>query len=98
MTNAVLLPHVLELNFIKIQDKINRLSDYIGIENGYDGFLSFIQDLNSFLNVPNGLSELGVLEEDIDRIINSALKDPSKDGNPIKLNAKNLRAVLETAM
>ena len=98
LTNGVLLPYVLKFNFKKIQNKINNLSSYLNIKNGFDGFLSFVEDLNTSLDVPHGLSELGVLEKDIDRIIEGALKDPSQASNPIKLNTKNLAAILTSAM
>jgi len=98
LTNGVLLPHVLKFNFEKIKLKINNLSSYLNISNGFDGFLSFVENLNKSLDVPDGLSELGVLERDIDRIIEGALKDPSQASNPIKLNAKNLAAILTSAM
>ena len=85
-------------NYIKIRNKIDRLSSYLGLQNGFDGFLSFVEDFNTSLDIPNGLLELGVLEKDLDRIINGALKDPSKGGNPISLNAKNLGVLLTNAM
>ena len=50
------------------------------------------------MNIPINLSEIGVLEEDIDRIVEGALKDPSKDGNPVKLDTKNLKKLLISAI
>ncbi|PQM61673.1 MAG: alcohol dehydrogenase, partial [Rhodobacteraceae bacterium] len=77
---------------------INSLSRYLNINNGFDGFLSFVKNLNKALNIPINLSEIGVLEGDIDRIVEGALKDPSKNGNPVKLNAKNLKKLLISAI
>jgi len=98
LTNAILLPHVLEFNYKNIVNKINSLSRYLNINNGFDGFLSFVKNLNKALNIPINLSEIGVLEGDIDRIVEGALKDPSKNGNPVKLNAKNLKKLLISAI
>ena len=98
LTNAVLLPYVLQFNYEKIHHKINSLSSYINIDNGFDGFLSFVNNLNKSLKVPSCLSELGVAEKDIDQIVHGAMKDPSKDGNPIKLDAENIKSLLLSAM
>ena len=98
LTNAVLLPHVLNFNKDKVANKINCLASYLDIVDGFDGFIAFINDLNIALDVPKGLSELGVLEEDIKLIVEGALKDPSKDGNPEELNNKNLTDILIGAM
>ncbi len=98
LTNAVLLPHVLNFNKDKVANKINCLASYLDIVDGFDGFIAFINGLNIALDVPKGLSELGVLEEDIKLIVEGALKDPSKDGNPEELNNKNLTDILIGAM
>ena len=98
LTNAVLLPHVLRFNSEKIEEKMDDLASYLNIKNGFEGFLSYIDDLTAALNVPKGLSKLGVVAEDIERIIQGALKDPSKDGNPRELNSENLRTLIISAM
>lgn len=98
LTNAVLLPHVLNFNKDKVAYKINCLASYLDIDDGFDGFISFINGLNRALDVPRGLSELGVIKEDIKWIVEGALKDPSKDGNPEELNNKNLTDILIGAM
>ena len=98
LTNAILLPHILEFNRNKIEQKINDLSAYLDINQGFDGFLFFVKSLNLALDIPRGLSDLGVLETDIKKIVNGALQDPSKDGNPVKLNSTNLEALILKAM
>jgi len=50
-----------------------------------------VDDLNAFLEVPRSLSELGIKNPDIDRIVSSALNDPSTAGNPINMTINNTR-------
>lgn len=98
LTNAVLMPFVLRFNRTAIERKIDSLANYLEIKNGFDGFLSFIEKLNSELNVPKSLLSLGVALSDVDRIVEDALKDPSTTGNPKELTKENLHSLIITAL
>ncbi|MEE2774785.1 MAG: iron-containing alcohol dehydrogenase [Pseudomonadota bacterium] len=95
MTNAVILPYVLIFNRKKIEGKINDVANYLEIDGGFDGFLSFVRGLNFSLQVPETLSGLGVKIDAINKIVEGALKDPSRYGNPKKLTAENTKLLLE---
>ncbi len=95
MTNAVLMPFVLKFNKSEIELKIDALATYLQIENGFEGFMAFLDDLMRNLGVPRSLEALGATKIDIDLIVKGALSDPSRLGNPIKLTSKNLRLLLE---
>ena len=69
-------------------------SNYLSINGGFDGFCSFVDDLNQSLNIPKKLSGLGIDNPDIERIVSGALKDPSTGGNPIKMTPENTRELL----
>ncbi|MBZ8118325.1 iron-containing alcohol dehydrogenase [Roseovarius sp. LXJ103] len=89
-TNAVCMPAVLELNAPMIADRFRIAAAYLDIENGFDGFRSFVQEFNDALGIPKGLKALGVDPAKIDALIPSALSDPSCGGNPITLTAENI--------
>lgn len=89
-TNAVLMPAVLHLNKPEIEAKIEKASDYLGLNNGWNGFCELVNELNSHLKIPPTLMELGVRNPDLELIIDEALKDPSCGGNPSPLNRSNL--------
>ena len=93
-TNAVCMPAVLQFNKSAIKDLIEDASNYLSIKGGFDGFCSFVDDLNQSLNIPKKLSGLGVDNPDIERIVSGALKDPSTGGNPIKMTPENTRELL----
>lgn len=93
-TNAVCMPAVLQFNKPAIKNLLKEASNYLGINGGFDGFCSYVDDLNTFLEVPRSLSELGIKDPDIDRIVSSALNDPSTAGNPINMTISNTRDLL----
>ena len=93
-TNAVCMPAVLQFNKPTIQDLIAQAANYLEIAGGFDGFCTYVDDLNSSLGIPKNLLELGVKKPDIERIVAGALADPSADGNPIKMTKENTRQLL----
>ena len=93
-TNAVCMPAVLKFNQPAITGILENAANYLGIENGFDGFCSYVDQLNASLGIPNNLHELGIKNPDIDRIVAEALIDPSTAGNPIKMTQENTTALL----
>lgn len=83
MTNAVLMPYVLEANRSAIESVIERLAAYLGLRDGFDGFLEQILTMRSELGVPHRLTELGVDPAQVASIAAAAALDPSASGNPI---------------
>lgn len=94
MTNAVVLPVVLKLNRPAIEERINAAAAYLGIDGGFDGFYRHIMQLRATLEVPDKLSALGADDNRVEELTQLALTDPSAGGNPIKLDEKNVRAML----
>ncbi len=94
-TNAVFLPAVLEFNAEAIWNRFDRAAAYLGIDGGFDGFRTFVDTLNERLGIPKTLTELGVRDPDIDRLVTDALRDPSTGGNPVEMTESNTRALYE---
>src|SRR6056300_1243189 len=59
-TNAVVMQAVLQFNRPAIDKRLERAAAYLGIDGGFDGFYAYVGELNSALNIPANLSELGV--------------------------------------
>lgn len=93
-TNAVCMPAVLQFNKPKIRGKLARAANYLSIQRGYDGFCSYVDDLNAEMGIPKTLTELGVTDPDIDRIVAGALSDPSTGGNPVEMTTENTTKLL----
>ncbi|QYX56304.1 iron-containing alcohol dehydrogenase [Roseovarius sp. SCSIO 43702] len=97
-TNAVCMPAVLDLNAPAIADRFDRAASYIGVEGGFDGFRTFVQEFNDSFGIPRKLSEMGVSKTSIDELVTMALDDPSCGGNPVPLTRENLHHLFEATI
>jgi alcohol dehydrogenase len=98
LTNAVLLPYVLDFNREAIYDKIDRLAAWLGLEGGFAGFLDFLLRLRRDLGVPHTLDRIGVDAERIDAMAEMAVADPNAAGNPRMLTVSDARDLYERAI
>ena len=90
-TNAVCMPEVLKFNADVIRDRFNLAAGYLGIDGGFEGFQSFVQEFNDGFEIPRKLSEMGVTADKMDALVEGAISDPSCGGNPVELTRENLR-------
>lgn len=97
MTNAVVMPAVLEANRPAIEAKIARLGAYMGVDGGFDGFLRFVHALRAELGVPDTLAGLGVPRTERGRIVEMALVDPTAGGNPLPFTRELAARMLDAA-
>lgn len=98
MTNAVVMPMVLEMNRPAIEDRLARVAAYLGIAGGYEGFVGFVMELRQRLGVPENLRQMGVGDEKLDLLVSEALRDPSCGGNPVRMDRENTQALLEACL
>lgn len=94
-TNAVVMEEVLRFNRAAIEAKIADVAGYLGLAGGLDGVLDLVNALNKALHIPKNLAKLGVVDPDLDRLVEMALRDPSVGGNPVEMTAQNTRALIE---
>lgn len=97
-TNAVVMQQVLLLNRPEVEDRLTQAAAYLGIEGGFDGFYAYVGELNASLGIPANLTELGVIDPDIDALVASALQDPSCGGNPVTLTKENVTALFNACL
>ena len=93
-TNAVVMQPVLNYNRSAIEQRIERVAAYLDIKGGFDGFYSYVGELNAALGIPANLTELGVTNPDLDKLTQMALEDPSCGGNPIEMTEENTRELI----
>jgi len=91
MTNAIVLPAVIQFNRDAIEDRVVLLASYLGIDGGFDGFYQWILSFSEQLGVPKKLRDIGVDSEKIDTLALMATEDPSAQGNPKKLTVEITR-------
>ena len=97
-TNAVVMPMVLDFNRDAIEDRITAAAAYLGIAGGFDGFRAKVMELRETLAIPANLTAMGVKPEDLDRLTDMALEDPSCGGNPVVMTRENTRALFDACM
>lgn len=95
MTNAIALPAVVRFNRPAIEERVERLAAYLGIEGGFDGFYDWLLSFSKALEVPEKMSALGVDRKQIDLLAKMAVEDPSAGGNPIALTEEITRKLYE---
>ena len=97
-TNAICMPAVLQLNAPAIKSRFDLVANYLEIKGGFEGFCSFVQDLNDHLEIPRKLSDIGVINPNIPELASMALLDPSCNGNPITLTKENTIELFEACI
>ena len=97
--NAILMPYVLKVNHKNIEQRIDRLTYYMGLaETGFDGFLNWVLQLRKDLGIPHTLAEINIDDSQTDKIAKMAFEDPSAGGNPISLSIAQYRQLFEHAV
>jgi alcohol dehydrogenase class IV len=91
LTNAVVMPYVLQFNRDAIAARMEELARYLDLpEISFSGVLDWVVSLRRELEIPKTLSDLGVTEEMIDRLAPMAAADPSTASNPLPCTAADM--------
>ena len=99
LTNAVVMPYVLEFNRASIEDKMAALARYLGLGGtGFEAVQRWILELRARIGIPHTLSDIGVPSEAASRLAPMALVDPSSATNPVTLTASGLEFLFENAL
>jgi alcohol dehydrogenase class IV len=86
--NAVVMPYVLAYNFTYIEERLDRLAKYMGLDNPTaQGFVDWTVNLKARLGIPMTVAELTMTEDHIEQFAGMAEHDPAGFGNPIKMTA-----------
>lgn len=99
LTNAVMMPYVLDFNRPAIEDKMARLAAWLGLPGpSFAAFQDWVLALRAEVGIPERLDGIGVGEERIDEIARMAAEDPTAPTNPIPVGAAEMRQMFEAAL
>ena len=99
LTNAILLPAVLDFNAPEIGDKIPPMAQAMGLkEPSFEAFHGWVCELLDALDIPKTLAEIGVPADCAPRIAAKALQDSAAGTNPRGLSVQDIEAVLHQAL
>jgi alcohol dehydrogenase class IV len=94
LTNAILLPYVMQVNRATIEAKCDHLARVLDVGNdGFDSVMAWILDLRRELEIPHTLADIGVTEDKSALIGEEATVDPSAGGNPRPLDADSYEQI-----
>jgi alcohol dehydrogenase class IV len=99
LTNAVLMPYVLEYNRSAIEDRMARLAAYLGFENpSFTAIMNWVLELKERFNIPVGLVGLGLDDSKADEIAEKAAVDPTAPTNAIPLTVADMKTIFMNAL
>ena len=99
LLNAILMPYVLQANKEVINERIVRLARFIDLpECTFDGFLNWVLDMRSSLNIPHTLAEIGIDQQQQSLVAAMAIEDPSAAGNPINFTTDQYQQIFINAV
>ncbi len=99
LTNAVVMPYVLRHNAAVIEDKMNRLSAWLGLPGGGNSaVLDWVLALRAEIGIPETLADIGVGDERIQQLSEMAAVDPTAGGNPMPVGVPELEAMFRDAI
>jgi alcohol dehydrogenase class IV len=94
LTNAVVMPYVLEFNRKAIEEKLTRLAAWIGLPNpSFKSVMGWVLALRKEIGIPHTLKEIGVGTEKLDMLSEMAAVDPTVGTNPIPVGVPELKAM-----
>jgi alcohol dehydrogenase class IV len=97
LTNAVLMPYVLEYNRPAIETRFASVARSLGLD-GFDGFLAWVLELRAGLKIPHTLAALNVTVASLDHLAQEAFLDPNTPDNPRPADAAAMRRILAAAL
>ncbi len=99
LTNAVLLPYVMQFNRPAIEGRMDLLCRVLGLKDvGYGALLEWVMQFRADLGIPDTLAHMDVPEDRAGDVGKLAESDPSTGGNPRPMNAADMQAVFLNAV
>tara|TARA_B100000700_G_scaffold311758_1_gene394430 strand:+ start:1683 stop:2900 length:1218 start_codon:yes stop_codon:yes gene_type:complete len=97
LSNGIFMPYVLTFNRSTIENKIGKLSEYLGLkEDSFNSFVDWIIALKEQIKIPHTISEsTKITDQDIEKMSPMALDDPCTPGNPKKLTLDDMVSMYE---
>lgn len=94
LTNAVVMPYVLDFNRPAIEDRMTDLARYLDLPDpSFAGVLDWVLDLRERIGIPHTLKDIGVEELHAHHLAPMAAADPSSPTNPVPLDAASLESL-----
>jgi alcohol dehydrogenase class IV len=97
LTNAVLMPYVLQFNRPAIEGPVAALAAYMGLEPTFKAYFDAVMALGERIGIPRRITDIGVARQDFQRLAVMALPDFNAGCNPRQLDVASLVSILDAA-
>jgi len=99
LANAVNLPYGMQFNIAGFEDRFQKIAQTLNLkgENG-DAVVKYLFDLNSRVNIPHKLSDIGVKNEHIETLADLAFSDFAHPNNPKPVSRADFKQLYLTAL
>ncbi|MDE7123284.1 MAG: iron-containing alcohol dehydrogenase, partial [Alistipes sp.] len=105
VANALLLPVVMEFNAPAALDKYVDIARAMGVyapgmsrEQAADAAVRAVRELSVRVGIPQHLTELGIREEDLERLAEAAAADVCTPGNPREVDTNTILQLYRKAL
>lgn len=99
LANAVNIPYGMEFNIKGFEDKFRRIARTLELkdESG-EGVVKYLFDLNSKVNIPHKLRDIGVKNEHIETLADLAIADFAHPNNPKPVSREDFKSLYLKAL
>ncbi|MDR6783750.1 alcohol dehydrogenase class IV [Pedobacter africanus] len=99
LANAVNIPYGMEFNIAGFEDKFRRIARTLELkEETGAAVVQYLFNLNSKINIPHHLSDIGVKSEHIDKLADMALADFAHPNNPKPVSREDFKQLYLKAL
>src|SRR6478736_4983040 len=99
LANAVNLPYGMKFNIVGNEDKFKRIAQTLGLrEHTGEAVIQYLFDLNTKINIPHKLSDIGVKPEHIESLADLAFTDFAHPNNPKPVSREDFKKLYLEAL
>jgi alcohol dehydrogenase class IV len=99
LANAVNIPYGMEFNIEGFESKFERIARTLELkEQTGQAVVKYLFDLNSKVNIPHKLRDIGVKQEHLDKLADLAIADFAHPNNPKPVTRENFRSLYQKAL
>ncbi|MNI45815.1 NAD-dependent methanol dehydrogenase [compost metagenome] len=99
MLNAILMPYVLKANQHAVAPRLEALARYLDLPaSGPGAVLDWVLRLREAVGIPHTLADIGIDEDQAERVGRMASEDPSGATNPVNFTADDYSQLLRASI
>jgi alcohol dehydrogenase class IV len=99
LANAVNIPFGMEFNITGFENKFRRIARTLELkEETGNEVVNYLLELNSSINIPHRLRDIGVKQEHIETLADLAIADFAHPNNPKPVSRENFKELYQKAL